>query len=169
LMSAVVVLPGGTIVDTAKRGLGPPGDLDHEQLMWALRGGGGNFGVVVSLTHKAHKADWGGTPSNPKQPPGHIYHMERILLHAKSICGCLGNGLGGIETLQAWRDYSLSARDVVACDYILPAGAPVMIQQYTYAGLTVDALAEKKNWAKIGTAIATKGSTMSYFTSVQRS
>jgi FAD/FMN-containing dehydrogenase len=42
LVSASVVLPSGAAV-TAARG-------DHEELYWALRGGGANFGVVTSFT-----------------------------------------------------------------------------------------------------------------------
>jgi hypothetical protein len=42
LVSASVVLPSGAAV-TAARG-------DHEDLYWALRGGGANFGVVTSFT-----------------------------------------------------------------------------------------------------------------------
>jgi hypothetical protein len=46
LLSADVVTPGGELVVA-----GPGGD---EELLWALRGGGGNFGVVTSFEYRAH-------------------------------------------------------------------------------------------------------------------
>ncbi|MBN1362908.1 MAG: FAD-binding oxidoreductase [Sedimentisphaerales bacterium] len=46
LLEADVVLADGTFVTT--------GPDDHEDLFWALRGGGGNFGVVTSFLFKAH-------------------------------------------------------------------------------------------------------------------
>jgi hypothetical protein len=47
LVAAEVVLADGTMV-TANA-------TSHEDLYWALRGGGGNFGVVVSFTYKVYR------------------------------------------------------------------------------------------------------------------
>lgn len=52
LVSAEVVLADGTLV-TANA-------TSHEDLYWALRGGGGNFGVVVSFTYKIYKVGGAG-------------------------------------------------------------------------------------------------------------
>lgn len=47
LTSAEVVLADGSLVTADKD--------NHSELYWALRGGGGNFGVVVSFTYKVYK------------------------------------------------------------------------------------------------------------------
>jgi len=46
LVSADVVLPDGSFVTAGKK--------SHEDLFWALRGGGGNFGVVTNLEYRLH-------------------------------------------------------------------------------------------------------------------
>ena len=49
LLSCQVVMADGRVL-TANA-------AEHEDLFWALRGGGGNFGVVTSLEFKAHPVD----------------------------------------------------------------------------------------------------------------
>jgi FAD/FMN-containing dehydrogenase len=46
LLSAEVVTAAGTVVHT--------GDANHGDLLWALRGGGGNFGVVTEFEYRVH-------------------------------------------------------------------------------------------------------------------
>ncbi len=52
ILGAEVVLADGSVV-TAD-------ETTNEDLFWAIRGGGGNFGVVTSLTLRLHPVEHGG-------------------------------------------------------------------------------------------------------------
>ncbi len=54
LLSAEVVTADGTVVTA-----GPDGE---EDLLWALRGGGGNFGIVTGFDYRLHAADPSSSP-----------------------------------------------------------------------------------------------------------
>ena len=53
LVSCTVVLASGEVVTASVK--------ENTDLFWALRGGCGNFGVVVSFTFKLHKIGEGGS------------------------------------------------------------------------------------------------------------
>jgi FAD/FMN-containing dehydrogenase len=80
LIGAEVVLADGSVVRA-----GEDGDAD---LLWALRGGGGNFGVVTELTFKVH-------------PVGPVL-LAGMLLYPREI---------GREVARFYRDYMESAPD----------------------------------------------------------
>ena len=62
----------------------------NEDLFWGIRGGGGNFGVVVDFTFDAHEL-------GPMIFPGAVFHAAE----------------DGEELLPKWRDWALSAGDEV--------------------------------------------------------
>ena len=52
LLAVDVVLADGSFVKASER--------ENQDLFWALRGGGGNFGIVTSFTYQLHRsAPWG--------------------------------------------------------------------------------------------------------------
>ncbi len=115
LLSAQVVLADGSLVTASED--------EHPDLFWALRGGGGNFGVAVDLTYTAREI-------GPDVALAVVFHKAS----------------DGRELMPRWRDLALRAGDEVttrALYWSLPAapdlpppiqGQDVFIVAALYAG-----------------------------------
>lgn len=115
LLSAQVVLASGELVTASEK--------DNPDLFWAIRGGGGNFGVVVDFTFRAHEI-------GPDVALAAVFH----------------DAAAGAELMPQWRDLALRAGDEVttrALYWSLPAsdalpppvqGKDVFIVAALYAG-----------------------------------
>jgi FAD/FMN-containing dehydrogenase len=115
LIGAQVVLASGQLVDASEH--------EHPDLFWAIRGGGGNFGVVVDFTFRAHEV-------GPEVALAAVFHDIEA----------------GRELMPQWRDLALRAGDEVttrALYWSLPAdealpppvqGKDVFIVAALYAG-----------------------------------
>jgi FAD/FMN-containing dehydrogenase len=91
---------------------------EHPDLFWALRGGGGNFGVVTSFTYKLHEV-------GPELVAGPIFHP---LSAARDV-------------LRFYRDIALTLPDAVTCHASLlrsPDGAPLVALVPAYMGPIAD-------------------------------
>ena len=73
LLAADVVTADGQLVTASEQ--------EHPDLLWALRGGGGNFGVVTSLEYRLH-------PVGPLVYAGAVFY----------------NGAAAVQVLRGWRD-----------------------------------------------------------------
>lgn len=82
LLSARVVLASGELVTASAE--------EHPDLFWAIRGGGGNFGVVVDFTFQAH-------PVGPEVALAAVFHDPSA----------------GPALMPQWRDLALHAGDEV--------------------------------------------------------
>lgn len=82
LLAAQVVLASGELVTAS--------ETENPDLFWAIRGGGGNFGVVVDFTFQAH-------PVGPDVALAVVFH----------------DAAAGAELLPRWRDLALRAGDEV--------------------------------------------------------
>ena len=71
LISADVVTADGRLVTASEE--------SHDDLFWALRGGGGNFGVVTSLEYRLHPVDeiYGGPIFYPVDHAGEVMRFYR--------------------------------------------------------------------------------------------
>jgi FAD/FMN-containing dehydrogenase len=115
LLGAELVTADGAVVRASAR--------EHPDLFWALKGGGGNFGVVTSFEYQAR-------PVGPE-------------VYAAQVAYPLDQGA---EVLAGWCDALADAPDEISSDadlWSLPAdpqlppelhGAPVVIVEAVYAG-----------------------------------
>lgn len=95
LLEADVVLADGRLITASER--------SHPDLFWAIRGGGGNFGVVVSFLFKLHKA--GTVYGGPM-----LWHLSE-----------------GEEMLKFYRDFILKAPKEVYAYFAFLTVPPVPI------------------------------------------
>jgi FAD/FMN-containing dehydrogenase len=80
LLSADVVTADGQLVTASEQ--------EHPDLFWALRGGGGNFGVVTSLEYRLH-------PVGPLVFAGAVFYT----------------GASAVQVLRGWRDLTATMPD----------------------------------------------------------
>jgi FAD/FMN-containing dehydrogenase len=110
LLSADVVLAGGEAVTA--------GAQDDADLVWALRGGGGNFGVVTSFEYRLH-------PVGPQVLGGAIFHP----------------GDRAPEVLRQYRDYVADAPDELTVNAVVLTAADAPFLPAEAHGTLVVALA----------------------------
>lgn len=96
LIGAEVVLADGGVVTTS--------ETERPELLWGLRGGGGNFGIVASFTFRAHPMD--GVVAGP------IFYPREL----------------AVDALRHYRELTASAPDDQTTFFALlsnPEGAPL--------------------------------------------
>ena len=110
LLAAEVVLPSGDVVTASEH--------DDADLLWALRGGGGNFGVVTSFEYRLHDV-------GPQVLGGAIFHP----------------GDRASEVLRRYRDYVAEAPDELTVNAVLLKAADAPFLPADAHGTLVVALA----------------------------
>jgi FAD/FMN-containing dehydrogenase len=110
LVGAELVTPGGRVVRA-----GTDGDSDPD-LLWALRGGGGNFGAATELEFRLHP-------------------LERVV---GGVLRYTGSGIG--DVLRGFRDVVASAPRELACQAVLTrqGSSAAVVVFPCYTGTTPD-------------------------------
>jgi FAD/FMN-containing dehydrogenase len=133
LLAAEVVLADGRVV-FAKHD-------NEEELFWALRGGGGNFGVVTAMHHRLHHL--------PSVRSGMLIYP---FAEAKAVLeGCADIAASAPEELTAQLGFVAG-----------PDGAPVVMIVPTWCGLPEEGEAGLAQFFQLGTLLASTVDTMSY-------
>jgi FAD/FMN-containing dehydrogenase len=127
LLGAEVVLADGRVVST---------DADNEpDLLWALRGGGGNFGVVTSMRIRLHQLPSvsAGTIAFPLDQASEVFRRYGALVerYPDELTETLGfrqgpDGTVLLVLLHAWS--GAESEDARVLDLVTGLGDPVMVQ-----------------------------------------
>jgi FAD/FMN-containing dehydrogenase len=133
LLAAEVVLADGRIVTAEPE--------SEEELFWALRGGGGNFGVVTAMHYRVHNL--------PSVRSGMLLFP---FTEAKAVLeGCV--------------DITASAPEELTVQLVLvagPDGAPVVMIVPTWCGLPEEGEAHLAQFFQLGTLLASTVDVMPY-------
>lgn len=137
LIGAEVVLADGSVVTTS--------ETERPDLLWGLRGGGGNFGIVTSFTYQLHPMEGvvAGPIFYPRERSGEaLKHFREVTANApddqSTFLGLLSSPEG--DPLTAFITVSASADPAVAApthDQILELGPPLadMVGPMPYVAL----------------------------------
>ena len=137
LITAEVVLADGRIVVANHQ--------NEEELFWALRGGGGNFGVVTAMRHRLHDL-----------PSVHSGMLVYSFSEAKAVLErCVELGASAPEELTAQLGF------VTGAD-----GTPVVFVIPTWCGLPEAGAAQIAPFLKLGELLASTVSVKSYCASL---
>ncbi|RYY87849.1 FAD-binding oxidoreductase, partial [archaeon] len=109
LISAEVVLHTGEVVCARDHG-------DYADLMWGLRGGGGNFGIVTKFTFKVH-------PIPPSCIGGSIVYIAPTMASKLKI----------VQTFDQFWQRHMNDHNLTGT-VVFPAGAPVVPTVWSYFG-----------------------------------
>lgn len=147
VLSMTVVLASGEVVEASND------DGGDKELFWALRGGGGAFGVVTAFKAKAVKVGWDDAHGR-----GRMVERVRVVRHNHSFFTCCGNGMpnGDLDVLKAWRDYTQEAPESVSAATFLICGGP-MIQDFSFKGPIEEGHQEAEKWKDFGRTIFSFG------------
>ena len=135
LVSAEVVTADGRVLNAS--------ETENADLFWAIRGGGGNFGVVTSFEFQLH-------------PLGPEIYAAMVVFPMDQVA----------DVARAWRDFMAQAPDEVTCDLAITGmpplpgvppemhWAPVAIAFGVYAGPADKAERALKPVRELGTPVA---------------
>ena len=133
LIGARVVLADGAVVETS--------ETERPELLWGLRGGGGNFGVVTEFVFRLH-------------PLAGMY--AGLLLYARDRAS---------EALRTYREVTATAPDELTTFFALlstPDGAPVLAFMPMFAGNAEAGAAAVAPYRALGEPIADMVGPISY-------
>jgi hypothetical protein len=125
MLGAEVVLADGRVVFTSPKA--------EKELFWALRGGGGNFGVVTSMVHRLHNV-----------PSVHSGMLIYRFAEAKAV-------------LERCVDIAASMPDECTVQIVIaasPDGTPVVLIVPTWCGEPTQGEAQVAPFLKMGTLLA---------------
>lgn len=138
LVGAEVVLADGSVVTTS--------ETERPELLWGLRGGGGNFGVVTEFTFKLH-------------PLGGVY--AGMLVYPREMATT------GLRHFRVESDASSDALTVFSAMICSPEGAPIFAYVVAYAGDEADGIQAAAPYRALGEPLADLVQPMPY-TALQR-
>ncbi|MBD3166112.1 FAD-binding protein, partial [bacterium] len=148
ILSAEIVTPEGEILEV--------NGTEHAELLWAIRGGGGNFGVVTRFDFRLY-------PVGPE---------VRVVF-------CLYDAADGLSIMRKWRDLNQAAPDEIGT--LLSLGTVPVSDQFPeeihgrdfvlvvamYGGEQTQGAEEMKPWQELGPVLADFSANMPYLEAQQ--